>query len=249
MDPEQITQLCQFVGYGILDAPLVFLGIEEKGRNPALYPGDIDARVEHYTAPVMDMRVAHDSLYQYTNPPAPSPYHALPGMRPVQQWTTATCFALELLSPLDPAIQAMTIDTYWREQLGRADGHTLLAECNPVPRPKLSVAVSGYNANDVWVQQRLPILSAFFDQHVPLFVVAYGVPAHNMVAPLFGEPAGNGWIHVNALVNGQVQAAGDVCLTEQGVVVCRTGFFGQGHFNRQSIPFLAAQMRALLPHG
>jgi hypothetical protein len=112
----------------------------------------------------------------------------------------------------------------------------------------MGVAVEGYNPQEVWVSQRLPILSAFFEQHLPLFVVAYGVPAGAMIGPLFGETTGNGWIPVNALVNGLNQVAGEVCLTQNGVVIFRTPFFGSwGGFNRQCIPYLAAQMHALLP--
>ena len=101
MDPADIAELCQFVGYGPLDAPLVFLGIEEKGRHPDVHPEDIEVRVEHFEVPVMDVGDAHELL------PAPNPFHAPPGARPVQQWTTAAYFALELLVPLGLADQAL----------------------------------------------------------------------------------------------------------------------------------------------
>ena len=241
MDPAHIAELCQFVGYGPLEAPLVFLGIEEKGRHPDAHPEDIEVRVEHFDVPVMDVGDAHERL------PAPNPFHAPPGARPVQQGTTAAYFALELLVPLGLADQALRPDEYWREHLGRAHGQTLLAECYPVPRPSMGKAVLNYHPHDVWDHQRQLILTQFFQQNMPLFVVAYGAPTWQLIGPLFGVPAGNGWISVNAVVNGQHRVAGDVCLTESGVVVCRTRFFGSwGRFNRQCIPFLTAQMHALL---
>ena len=87
-------------------------------------------------------------------------------------------------------------------------------------------AVLNYHPDEVWDHQRQLILNQFFQQNMPLFVVAYGAPTRQLVGPLFGVPADNGWIPVNALVDGEHRVAGDVCLTQNGVVVCHTRFFG-----------------------
>ncbi len=212
---ETLDGLAEFIGYGPVQPSIVFLGTEEAGE-----PETILARA-HLYQPVEDLFDAHkrlESELKSKDVPYLSPFSQ--EGNPIQQWNTASWFALAL-ARADPSLW----QRYWRCCLGRRTHETFLMECFPFPRKRMSHRQAGYRPQQLWVQGRSKLLRDFLHEAQPQYMVAYGRPAGRRCADLFTirrwEPVpGTPW---------------DVGKAIEGTVVARVGFFGQGQFNREDI--------------
>lgn len=229
MKEEDIERLCHFIGYGSSQPQIVFLGIEEAVPKDSDVHENIRARLRHFSQPVMDIGEAHAVLKEHAN--VRNPFECTGS--PVQQWTTAAAFAIAL-QPEAPT----TPDHYWRNILGRTRSNTLLTECFPLPRRNTRGRIEGYESHSAWNKYRKDALQRFLHDARPIFLIAYGKPTHRCLDELFTVRE---WESV--VVN--AAGAGRVGRSDQGTVICETGFFGNGFFNRSRIPALVAAMHAL----
>jgi hypothetical protein len=104
----------------------------------------------------------------------------------------------------------------------------------PLPRKSMAERIVGYNPSELWSARRL-VLRAFLSEAKPRFLVAYGKPAQEGCAQLIEVAR---WTSI-ASTDCQVGRS------LSGVVVCRTGFFGQGLFNRNHLSAIATEMQQL----
>src|SRR6266481_3289636 len=244
LDSLKIERLNQFIGYGPRNPGIVFVGIEEKVHKDDDWAANIAARCTHNWKDVMDLSEGHKILSDVQK----SRYNPLDkSERAVPQWTTAAGFAIRLSDKDQKDPTPKDVEKYRVQYLGRSDGKTLLSECYPVPRHGSNHRISGYipEIGNPWWDTRVQAFRDFFKRRSLRFVVSYGNPAHRFVGEVFGPQH---WEHVEYTDNKSKdppQCAGLVCRVKSGIVVCRTGFWGQGGFRNAYIPDLAARMRKL----
>ena len=119
----------KFIGFGRRDAPVVFIGMEERLTSDDALDDDLAIR-SRYESPVMDLREASPGSAEaerYFDPD-----------RPPRQPTWRVM--ADLMLRRDGAAHPTTEERrqYRALRLGRADGDTLLAELLPYPHPKSS---------------------------------------------------------------------------------------------------------------
>ncbi|HVX90893.1 MAG TPA: hypothetical protein VHC20_04680 [Candidatus Paceibacterota bacterium] len=166
LTPTQVSHLENFLGYGRLDAPVWFVGMEEGGGGP----DNIRARLKF--GQVEDCAEAHRTLR------IPQ-YHR--AERPVIQrtWGQMVRFMLVLQRR---ECSADEVRAYQASQLGRSHGQTMLLELMPVPKRSLNerecvdllpcYAVDGYR--DEVRKKRIRLLRSVIARHEPLLVLCYG---------------------------------------------------------------------------
>lgn len=216
-----LAKLVEFIGYGPSRPEVVFLGIEEAGGGDE----NIATRATSFRA-IEDLFQAHELLKHEAQ--CPSPYDSQGN--PVEQWNTASVFALAL-ADADTSLWP----SFWRNHLGRTNFETFLMECYPVPRKGMAHRMPGYDPKRLWREQRSQILKDFISTSRPRFIVAYGNPTHECLSDLVSVAS---WMSVGG-------TAWSVGVSSEGTVVCRVGFFGNGKFNRNDVPMIAKMMRHL----
>lgn len=223
LDSDHVSRLVDFIGYGPSNPDIIFLGIEEAGGDEK----NIQTRAKYFNV-IEDLCRAHELLKQHAG--LENPFHFPDNRDPVEQWNTASKFSLAL-ADADTTLWR----SFWRHRLGRSTYETFLMECFPVPRKSVAQRIAGYKPRMLWKDKRMDILSGFISKARPRFLVAYGVPAHTCLDDLV---AVSQWTEIE-------NACSSVAISEEGIVVAKVGFFGQGRFNKCHIPAIAHAMRDL----
>ncbi len=182
MELSQADQdkLLNFVGYGSLDAPFWFIGMEEAGpAHPDLLEANLRARLRFADA-IMDLHQAHDENH-LRFPYWDAGFHErLPSV-----WVYAARFVRALRGAadwwdLEPA------RAYVRDRLGRAGyaGETFLTDLLPLPRKRMGdwppVYRDGLGFSDLaaYEQAVLPrrkqLLKPLISEQRPRFLLCYG---------------------------------------------------------------------------
>lgn len=188
LNQMQVDVLRAFEGFGRLDAPVWFLGMEEAGDNPLLL------HIRGTWKPVMDLADAHAGLNIHH-------HHAANAGDVVLQSTWRPMCALMVLGDM-PHLYAPQLDnlakflqqrrdrrntvaSYQSAMLGKktAEGQTFSCELLPIPKPAADLYSFGHlfpmwASHAAYVADVLPgriaLLSKRLNQHAPEVVVAYG---------------------------------------------------------------------------
>jgi hypothetical protein len=163
---NELEHLLNFVGYGRLDAPVWFLGMEEAGG------GEDNLRARLKLRAVEDCAEAHRIL-------GITKHHW--GRRVIQHTWRGMCYIMLKLD--NKATDAESIRTYQAASLGRFGGQTLLIELMPVP--KSSIGAWGYeelipqyaSREDYYLKvkpYRLTYLQGLIRENKPQIVIGYG---------------------------------------------------------------------------
>jgi hypothetical protein len=167
MSDEGKARLLNFLGYGRLDAPVWFLGMEEGGG------GEERLLIQCTFDQVEDLYEAHKKL---------GIRHHHEGKRLLQRtWNPMCEFMLRVEGNPSPTTEDRR--TYQAENLGRSHGNSLLLELLPIPKPNMAAwdypltfpeypDVESYRS--VLIPQRIDLISQLVRLHQPKVIVAYG---------------------------------------------------------------------------
>ena len=164
-DEPELEHLLNFVGYGRLDAPVWFLGMEEAGG------GDDNLRAAEIRnggglrrgAPAAGITKHHE------------------GRRVIQRTWRGMCVIMLKLA--GRATDAESIRAYQAESLGRSGGETLLVELMPIPKPSVGAweyaeLLPQFGSREEYYQRvkprRLAYLQGLIRENRPRMVVGYG---------------------------------------------------------------------------
>jgi hypothetical protein len=120
-----------FIGYGNLEAPVVFIGTEEGLAQPDGLAGDLAWRSRF--SPVMDVEAAHRRLAE-----GPTLFSEHPRSQPTWRVMADVMLHFEKRASADRAERSRERRMYRTRSLGRAAGDSLLAELLPYPSQKES---------------------------------------------------------------------------------------------------------------
>ena len=162
---SELQQLLNFVGYGRLDAPVWFVGMEERGGAKT-----IPARMEFRQ--IEDLQDAHvkikGSKYDWNKQKIKSTWRGM-------------CYVMLARNGEKPTTTALR--AYQNEKLGRYTGETLLTELLPLPKKKASewgeyASLTGFKTLDDYHKYAVPIrtqhLQEIFRMYSPQIVICYG---------------------------------------------------------------------------
>lgn len=167
LSPDQTSKLLEFIGYGNLEAPVWFLGMEEGGG------GEERVRIQASFEPIEDLYDAHVNKMGITR------YHC--GNRVLQSTWKGMSYIMLSLAGIPP--DQSTRRTYQAMHLGRHGGDTLVAELMPVAKstvkdwqyhdliPKFRDRQHYY---DEVIPVRLLRFASLVRIHSPELIVAYG---------------------------------------------------------------------------
>lgn len=167
LTPDETSNLLQFIGYGHLEAPVWFLGMEEGGG------GEERIRIQSGFEPIEDLYDAHVTKMGITR------YHC--GNRVLQStWKGMSYIMLSLagISPDQPARR-----TYQALHLGRSGGDTLVAELMPVAKSTVKEwqyhdLIPRFRDRQHYYDEVLPMrllrFATLVRTHNPELIVAYG---------------------------------------------------------------------------
>jgi len=116
----------QFVGYGRLDAPVVFIGMEEGLADEAGLENDLLLRSRF--SPVMDLKKAHEGIVD-----GDSLFSESPRRQPTWRVMADLMLHYEGKTFSDAEERSSARRAYRAQRLGRADGDSLLTELLPYP--------------------------------------------------------------------------------------------------------------------
>jgi hypothetical protein len=175
-----------FIGYGNIEAEVVFVGMEEGLKDPAFLEEDLKFRSTFER--VMDVQEAHLGLYKGPN---------LFGERPRKQRTWWVMSDLMLHYdhnvPLDKGERAARRKKYRTTMLGNQLGDSLLVELLPYPHPKTSdwLYPNRYKTRKQYeaalIEPRLALLSAAIAEYDRKAVICYGREDWEYYKRLFPE--------------------------------------------------------------
>lgn len=166
LSTDELNRLLNFVGYGVLDAEVWFLGMEEGGG------GEDNIRKRLRFRPVEDCMEAHKILGIVK-------HHW--GNQAIQPTWRGMCCIMLGLEGKEPSRD--NIRAYQASMLGRSCGRTLLTELMPIPKPKLGAwgyeqLIPQYPSARSYYQgvkpQRIALLRKLLGEHAPKVVIAYG---------------------------------------------------------------------------
>ena len=162
-----------FVGFGRIDAPVVFIGMEEGLASPEELDGDLAIRSK-YATPIMDLKEAHRGV-------AGTERYFDPESAPRQPtWRVMADLMLRRDGVSHPSGDDRR--AYRALRLGRSGGETLLTELLPYPHPRTSDWLYGritkYATREAYVAEMLPrrlrLLSEVLSAAPREIVVCYG---------------------------------------------------------------------------
>ncbi|MCX6078387.1 MAG: hypothetical protein NTW32_02535 [Chloroflexi bacterium] len=175
---NELEHLLNFVGYGRLDAPVWFLGMEEAGG------GEDNLRARLKFRAVEDCAEAHRIL-------GITKHHW--ERRVIQRTWRGMCY---IMLKLDNKVNdAESIRNYQAELLGRFGGQTLLVELMPIPKPSIGTwsyeeLIPQYaSREDYYLKvkpRRLSYLQGLIRENKPQIVVGYGKSYWPEYQALFG---------------------------------------------------------------
>jgi hypothetical protein len=176
---NELEHLLNFVGYGRLDAPVWFLGMEEAGGGE----DNLRARLKFRT--VEDCAEAHRIL-------GITKHHW--GRRVIQRTWRGMCYIMLKLD--NKATDVESIRNYQAESLGRFGGQTLLVELMPIPKSSIGAwgyeeLIPQYASREDYYQKvkprRLAYLQGLIRENKPQIVIGYGKSYWPDYRALFGE--------------------------------------------------------------
>jgi len=188
LTPEHMKHFIAFMGYGRVDAPIWFLGMEESmggSRDTAealsqAVDDNIRARLTFDS--VMDMGEAMFKLGWDFEKETKSP---------TRVWTWMAYLAIEIEKPEGIADKV----DYVRKHLGRKNGSTFLTELLPLPAVGLRHWPAQYQVlypnrkayfHAVW-EQRKTFLKQLFHDHPPRYLFAYGTTYRKYYKAVIGD--------------------------------------------------------------
>jgi hypothetical protein len=176
LNPDDLAHLSAFIGYGRLDAPIWFVGMEEGlGGNESALEGNLSVRLG-WSARVMDMAEAHDA--HNLN----GPYFETGRVPTVWLFMARIARALGREQAADWQADREAARAYVRDSLGRSNGETLLAELLPLPRVNVHSWPEAYRglfptAREYVASvlpQRIAMLGELVRTHRPRLLICYG---------------------------------------------------------------------------
>ncbi|MBZ0301544.1 MAG: hypothetical protein K8J31_17490, partial [Anaerolineae bacterium] len=177
-------RLLNFIGYGSLQAPIWFLGMEEGtggSRDPEAIETNIRTRARHFQ-PVDDLVETHQH-WDYD----------IPSQR---KFTQVWLWMAKLTRGTQGAADWPDTENakhYVRESLGRQDGDTLLTELLPLPSPSMNFwpYETLYPTRADYLNAVLPArqrtLRMLIQKYQPRCVIAYGSQYHRYYKALFAS--------------------------------------------------------------
>ena len=162
-----------FIGFGRIDAPVVFLGMEEGLKDASALDEDLRIRSQ-YEKPVMDLKLAHKGI-------AGAERYFDPERAPRQPtWRVMADLLLRRAGNAHPT--GIERRYYRALHLGREDGDSLLTELLPYPHPKASDWLYGrfgrYPTRESYERAMLPIRRSLLEGVLAQFprelIVCYG---------------------------------------------------------------------------
>ena len=238
LSPSELARLRSFIGYGRLDAPIWFLGMEEgTGGNETAIEGNLRVRLR-WTERVMDMADAHDQ--HNLNWPYFDPDRRLK-VPTVWLFMARIARALGQEQAADWHSDREAARAYVRERLGRRDGETLLAELLPLPRPRASFWAAVYQ--DVFATAReyeqavlpgrIDLLAGLVKAHTPRILICYGKRNYEHYRRIAG------------LVDWKSLPGTRIEVAHQGrTTVALTPFFGNGQLSLKNLDVLITSLRS-----
>jgi hypothetical protein len=180
---EDADKLLDFIGFGNLDGPIWFLGMEEGGGN------EKTIRVRLDFDEVMDLEEAHREL-GITHHFGPKPQ-----LQPT--WSVLSKIALGLNGKPNDSESARR---YQARELGSEDGETLVCELLPLPNPGMDHWIYADLFNDSRLEDRetyeahvLPTWQERYvrllEKHEPGLVICYGKTYWSRYEKLFPRAA------------------------------------------------------------
>lgn len=176
----EAEHLLAFIGYGHLQAPTWFLGMEEAGG------GEANLRARLKFDQIEDLRNAHLQLGIRCFHDGPRPK--------IQRTWRGLSYIMLRLNNQEPTRDA--IRKYQSRQLGRSSGETLLLELMPIPKPTLKSWDYGdllpeFQSREEYYRkikpQRIEMLQRLIRKHSPRILVAYGKRYWNDFRQLFAD--------------------------------------------------------------
>lgn len=175
---SQAQRLFNFIGYGQLDAPVWFLGMEERGSSKT-----IGARLKFKQ--VEDLRDAHIKMGIIE-------HHR--GKKIIQPTWRGMCYVMLVYDGKKPTTER--IRKYQVNKLGRSNGKTLLTELLPMPKKKVTEwryetnslpfkNLKEYHSNII--DDRIERIRRIFKQHAPKIVICYGKTFWENYRNIFAE--------------------------------------------------------------
>lgn len=166
LSDQELAHLLHFVGYGVLNADVWFLGMEEAGG------GEENIRARLKFRQVEDCAEAHKIL-------GITKHHW--GKKTIQRTWRGMCYIMLCLEGKDPT--AENIRNYQADDLGRYQGNTLLGELMPIPKPSISDwayedLIPQYTSREDYYAKvkpyRLDYLHKRIHENHPKTIIAYG---------------------------------------------------------------------------
>lgn len=163
---SEVDHLLSFIGYGNVNAPFWFLGMEEAGG------GYENLRRRLLFDEIEDLYQGHKKLGVLK-------YHE--GSRYIQPTWRGMCVIM--LNLMGKEVTRDEIRRFQAEELGRAHSNTFLLELMPLPKPSIEAwGYSGFlpqlGSKDDYYQQILPkriqLLKTLISEHSPDVVIGYG---------------------------------------------------------------------------
>jgi hypothetical protein len=180
-------RLLGFLGYGVLAAPIWFIGLEEGyGRRlSGSWTVDQELAARAAWSDVMDQHVAACSLRDdYTK-------HA----RYSDVWLNVARLTRAIIAGASDWLDTVNARRYVAERLGRLDGETLLGELLPLPAISLKhwpYSVRWADRDDyvaeVWTGRR-DMWSRMLAHHRPRFIICYGSRLRELAREIFSGAA------------------------------------------------------------
>lgn len=175
-----------FIGYGRIDAPVVFIGMEEGLADEGALPAELALRSQFQ--PVMDLEesqrgvVGGEVLFS-DSPPRQPTWRVMADVMLHFEGETFT----------EAAERSSARKTYRAKRLGRSDGNSLLIELMPYPNPKISTWLypERFDTRDEYVAairpRRFELLAEVLSSSPRRAIVCYGKTDWPNYKMLFGD--------------------------------------------------------------
>lgn len=172
-NPINWNRIETFIGYGKIDAPVVFIGLEEGLSNSRALRSDLIRRSQF--EPVMDLKRAHEGIAGAQKLWDPVNPKSQPTWRPM-------CHLMEARGKVKGAPDRQRRKAYQALHLGRDHGQTLLTELLPYPhthtRHWLYRRFGRYSSRKAYekalLPKRLGLLRRALVKHPREVIVCYG---------------------------------------------------------------------------
>lgn len=222
VDWERIER---FVGYGRIDAPVVFVGIEEGLSSKQL---EKNLQLRSGFEPVMDLAEAHQEM------DGTEALFREVGTKLQRTWRPMCDLMLRREGSRSTPPTLLERKTYQRKELGRAGGETLLSELLPYPNVKTThwAYPSRFPSREKYVEavleSRISLLAKLLASSKRELIVCYGKSRwpdfRRLISRMFGSSAS--WVSAR---NGLFQTT-----VHKHTRIVLSGHFSTKYFNTQA---------------